>query len=126
VMTSNLPGDPLGFFKPEFINRVDEIIRFRALTQDDLATIVGIQLGLLRGRMADRRIALEVTDAAMALLAEEGYDPAFGARPLKRVIQRQISDPVAMLVLEGKVGEGGTVTVDVAADEHGPHLTVSV
>jgi ATP-dependent Clp protease ATP-binding subunit ClpB len=126
VMTSNLPGDPLGFFKPEFINRVDEIIRFRALSQDDLASIVGIQLGHLRSRMADRRIALEVTDDAMALLAEEGYDPAFGARPLKRVIQRQISDPVAMLVLEGKVGEGGTVTVDAATDEHGRHLTVSV
>jgi ATP-dependent Clp protease ATP-binding subunit ClpB len=126
VMTSNLPGDPLGFFKPEFINRVDEIIRFRALSQHDLASIVGIQLGHLRSRMADRRIALDVTEAAMALLAEEGYDPAFGARPLKRVIQRQISDPVAMLVLEGKVGEGGTVTVDVATDEHGPHLTVSV
>jgi ATP-dependent Clp protease ATP-binding subunit ClpB len=131
VMTSNLPGDPLGFFKPEFINRVDEIIRFRSLTEADLAQIVGIQLGLLRKRMADRRIALDVTDAAMALLAREGYDPSFGARPLKRVIQREISDPVAMLVLEGKVGEGGTVTVDTAggdagADATGEHLTVSV
>jgi ATP-dependent Clp protease ATP-binding subunit ClpB len=131
VMTSNLPGDPLGFFKPEFINRVDEIIRFRSLTEADLAQIVGIQLGLLRKRMADRRIALDVTDAAMALLAREGYDPSFGARPLKRVIQREISDPVAMLVLEGKVGEGGTVTVhtaggDAGADATGEHLTVSV
>jgi ATP-dependent Clp protease ATP-binding subunit ClpB len=126
VMTSNLPGDPLGFFKPEFINRVDEIIRFRSLTEADLAQIVGIQLGLLRKRMADRRIALDVTDAAMALLAREGYDPSFGARPLKRVIQREISDPVAMLVLEGKVGEGDTVTVDTGIDATGEHLTVSV
>jgi ATP-dependent Clp protease ATP-binding subunit ClpB len=126
VMTSNLPGDPLGFFKPEFINRVDEIIRFRSLTEADLAQIVGIQLGLLRKRMADRRIALDVTDAAMALLAREGYDPSFGARPLKRVIQREISDPVAMLVLEGKVGEGDTVTVDTGTDATGEHLIVSV
>ena len=113
VMTSNLPGDPLGFFKPEFINRVDEIIRFRALTEADLQHIVGIQLGLLRKRMADRRITLEVTEAAMLHLAHEGYDPSFGARPLKRVIQRQISDPVAVMILEGKVGDGDTVTLDV-------------
>jgi ATP-dependent Clp protease ATP-binding subunit ClpB len=112
VMTSNLQGDPLGFFKPEFINRVDEIIRFRSLTEADLRHIVGIQLGALRGRMADRRIALDVTDSAMARLAHEGYDPSFGARPLKRVIQREISDPVAVLILEGKVGDGDTVTVD--------------
>ena len=113
VMTSNLPGDPLGFFKPEFINRVDEIIRFRALTEADLQHIVGIQLGSLRKRMADRRITLEVTETAMHHLAHEGYDPSFGARPLKRVIQREISDPAAVLILEGKVGDGDTVTVDV-------------
>ena len=112
VMTSNLQGDPLGFFKPEFINRVDEIIRFRPLTEADLRHIVGIQLGALRGRMADRRITLDVTDAALTELARDGYDPAFGARPLKRVIQRRISDPVAVMILEGKVGEGDTVTVD--------------
>ncbi|MFZ4811045.1 MAG: AAA family ATPase, partial [Ilumatobacteraceae bacterium] len=113
VMTSNLVGDPSAFFKPEFINRVDEIIRFRALAEDDLRRIVEIQLGLLRKRMADRRIALEVTDAAMTHLAHEGYDPAFGARPLKRVIQREISDPVAVMVLEGKVGDGDGISVDV-------------
>ncbi len=112
VMTSNLPGDPLGFFKPEFINRVDEIIRFRSLTEADLQHIVGIQLGALRKRMADRRITLEVTETAMHHLAHEGYDPNFGARPLKRVIQREISDPAAVLILEGKVGDGDVVTVD--------------
>jgi ATP-dependent Clp protease ATP-binding subunit ClpB len=113
VMTSNLPGDPLGFFKPEFVNRIDEIIRFRSLSEDDLHHIVGIQLAHLRKRMAERRLTLEVTDEAMAKLAHEGYDPSFGARPLKRVIQREISDPVAVSILEGKVGEGDTVRVDV-------------
>jgi ATP-dependent Clp protease ATP-binding subunit ClpB len=114
IMTSNLQGDPLGFFKPEFINRVDEIIRFRSLTEDDLARIVTIQLARVHDRLAERRITLTVTPAAMAVLAREGYDPAFGARPLKRVIQREIGDPAALLILQGKVGEGGTVTVDAA------------
>ena len=113
IMTSNLPGDPAAFFKPEFINRVDDIIRFRSLTEADLGRIVGIQLSLLRNRMAQRRITLDVTDAAMAHLAHEGYDPVFGARPLKRVIQREISDRAAILILEGRVGEGDTVRVDV-------------
>jgi ATP-dependent Clp protease ATP-binding subunit ClpB len=116
VMTSNLPGDPQSFFKPEFINRVDDIIRFRSLTEADLRFIVTIQLARLRTRLAERRITLDVTDAAMALLAHEGYDPAFGARPLKRVIQRQIGDPAAIMILEGKVAEGGSLTVD-AVDE---------
>ena len=114
IMTSNLPGEPLGFFKPEFINRIDEIIRFRALTEADLAHIVTIQLQKLRERLAERRITLTVSEAAMTHLAHEGYDPAFGARPLKRVIQREIGDPAAVLILEGRVGEGGTVTVDFA------------
>ena len=117
VMTSNLVGDPLSFFKPEFINRVDEIIRFRALTEGDLRHIVEIQLAGLRRRVADRRIVLDVTPEAMTLLAHEGYDPSFGARPLKRVIQRQISDPTAVLILEGKVTDGDTITVD-AVDQH--------
>jgi ATP-dependent Clp protease ATP-binding subunit ClpB len=117
IMTSNLPGDPLSFFKPEFINRVDEIIRFRPLTEADLGQIVGIQLQLLQQRLAARRIGLDVTDAAKALVARDGYDPAFGARPLKRVIQRDIGDRVAVAILEGKVGEGDTVVVDAAGDD---------
>ncbi|MBA3288333.1 MAG: AAA family ATPase [Acidimicrobiia bacterium] len=112
IMTSNLPGDPLEFFKPEFINRVDEIIRFRALTEDDLTRIVEIQLEVWRRRLAARRIELDVTPAAMAHLAREGFDPAFGARPLKRVIQREIGDPAAVMLLEGKVTEGGHISVD--------------
>jgi len=122
IMTSNLPGDPLSFFKPEFVNRVDEIIRFRPLTEADLGHIVGIQLRLLEQRLAARRIGLDVTDGAKALVAREGYDPHFGARPLKRVIQREIGDRGAVAILEGKVGEGDTVMVDAAGDE----LTVSV
>ncbi len=113
IMTSNLPGDPLGFFKPEFVNRIDDIIRFRSLTPDDLTHIVTIQLQHLRRRLLDRRIELDVTADATALLATEGFDPAFGARPLKRVIQREIGDKAAVLILEGKVGENGTITVDV-------------
>jgi ATP-dependent Clp protease ATP-binding subunit ClpB len=91
---------------------VDDIIRFRALTEADLAEIVTIQLESLRTRMAARRITLQVTPTAMTQLAHQGFDPAFGARPLKRVIQREISDPAAVLILEGKVTEGDTVTVD--------------
>ena len=116
IMTSNLQGDPLSFFKPEFINRVDDIIRFRALTEDDLAQIVTIQLDRLVQRMADRRITLDVTPAAMTKLAHEGYDPSFGARPLKRVIQRAISDPAAVMILGGQIGEGDTLRVDVDQD----------
>ncbi|MEO5899259.1 MAG: AAA family ATPase [Ilumatobacteraceae bacterium] len=116
VMTSNLPGDPSSFFKPEFINRVDDIIRFRALTEDDLSHIVNIQLDLLKQRMAERRITLELTPEATSKLAHEGYDPSFGARPLKRVIQRQISDPAAMMILDGRVGEGDTLHVDLTPD----------
>ena len=122
IMTSNLQGDPLSVFKPEFINRVDEIIRFRPLTQADLTQIVDIQLRLVRDRLAARRIVLDVTDAAKALIAREGYDPAFGARPLKRVIQREIGDRLAIEILEGKVAEGDIVTMDAVGDD----LTVSV
>ena len=117
VMTSNLPGDPRDFFKPEFVNRVDDIIRFRSLTQEDLGRIVAIQLEGLRRRLADRRVELKVTDAAMALLAERGFDPAFGARPLKRVIQKDLGDRLAMALLEGRFADGDTVTVDAEGDE---------
>ncbi|MEY3147453.1 MAG: chaperone protein ClpB [Actinomycetota bacterium] len=111
VMTSNLLGEPQGFFKPEFINRIDEIIRFRSLTEVDLAHIVMIQLENLRERLLARRISLQVTPAAVALLAAVGFDPDFGARPLKRVIQREIGDRASVLILEGKVGEDGAIVV---------------
>jgi ATP-dependent Clp protease ATP-binding subunit ClpB len=117
IMTSNLPGDPMSFFKPEFINRVDDIIRFRSLTPEDLTSIVDIQVDHLRRRLADRRIMLEVTPAALSALATQGFDEAFGARPLKRVIQRQLGDRVAMAILEGQIGEGAAVRVDVDGDD---------
>jgi ATP-dependent Clp protease ATP-binding subunit ClpB len=125
IMTSNLPGDPRDFFKPEFVNRIDDIVRFRELTEDDLARIVDIQLGGLADRVAAKRMALEVTDDARRALAHEGFDPAFGARPLKRVIQREIADPLALALLEGRYGEGDTVTVDVAGGtEEGPSIVL--
>ena len=112
IMTSNLPGDPSEFFRPEFINRVDDIIRFRPLDEADLEVIVGIQLGRLRQRLAAKRIVLDVTSAAAHALAAEGYDPAFGARPLKRVIQRRLEDPIALAVLQGGFKDGDVITVD--------------
>ena len=117
IMTSNLPGEPRDFFRPEFINRLDDIVRFRELTEADLAHIVRIQLDALRSRLADRRITMSVTDEAMAALASQGYDPMFGARPLKRLIQRELGDRLAMAILEGKVAEGANVSVDVADGE---------
>jgi ATP-dependent Clp protease ATP-binding subunit ClpB len=117
IMTSNLPGEPHDFFKPEFINRVDDIIRFRSLTQDDLRQIVDIQLDHLRARLAARRIELVVTDEALAAIAAAGFDPAYGARPLKRVIQREIADRAAVLILDQRLGDDSTLTVDVSGDD---------
>ncbi|HZN15292.1 MAG TPA: ATP-dependent chaperone ClpB [Acidimicrobiales bacterium] len=117
VMTSNLPGEPRDFFKPEFVNRIDEIVRFRALTEDDIGHIVGIQLEHLRDRVAQRGLALDVTDEATQWLARRGYDPDYGARPLKRLIQKEIGDVLALALLEGRYPDGSTVTVDVAGDD---------
>jgi len=119
IMTSNLPGEPSDFFKPEFINRIDDIIRFRALTEADLERIVRVQLQHLHKRLADKRITLDIDDAAMAQLAREGFDPAFGARPLKRVIQREIGDRASLLILSGEVGDGDTITVRAGGPDEG-------
>jgi ATP-dependent Clp protease ATP-binding subunit ClpB len=116
IMTSNLPGDPQDFFKPEFFNRIDEVVRFRRLDRDDLRRIVDIQLDHLRDRLAERRLGLVTTDAARDWLADAGYDPDLGARPLRRVLQRSVEDPLALTLLKGGYTEGATVTVDVAAD----------
>jgi ATP-dependent Clp protease ATP-binding subunit ClpB len=117
IMTSNLAGEPRDHFKPEFLNRIDEIIRFRSLTEDDIAQVVDIQLRHLRDRLAGRRLHLEVSDEAKSWLAKAGYDPVYGARPLKRIIQRSISDPLALALLEGRYREGDTVRADVAGGE---------
>jgi ATP-dependent Clp protease ATP-binding subunit ClpB len=117
IMTSNLAGDPREHFKPEFINRIDEIVRFRSLTEADIEHIVGIQLRQLDERLAARRLTLEVSDEARRWLARKGFDEHYGARPLKRLIQRQIGDPLALALLEGRYAEGSVVRVDVAGDD---------
>jgi ATP-dependent Clp protease ATP-binding subunit ClpB len=104
-------------FRPEFLNRVDEIIIFNPLTREQIKAIVDIQLERLRKRLAERRITLTLTPAAMELIANEGYDPVYGARPLKRVIQRRIQDPLALALLDGHFHEGDTVLVDVEKGE---------
>jgi len=120
IMTSNLPVEPIEYFKPEFVNRIDEIVRFAALTRGDLGAIVEILLQHLIDRLAQRRITLAVTPAARLALADRGYDADFGARPLKRLIQRSIADPAALLLLEGKVSEttgNGMIVVDLVDGE---------
>jgi len=123
IMTSNLPGDPKDFFRPEFINRVDDIVRFSALTEEDLVKIVDIQLELLARRLADRRITVDVTDSARMLLGRLGYDPAFGARPLKRTVQKEIADQLALMILEGDLDDGDKVRVDTTGDGEGAGFT---
>ncbi|MHB1322932.1 MAG: ATP-dependent chaperone ClpB [Coriobacteriia bacterium] len=104
-------------FRPEFLNRVDDIVVFHALSLDDAARIMEIQLRLVRERLAERKIALEVTAAAAERIALEGFDPVYGARPLKRVIQREVVDRVAREMIEGRVTDGDAVTIDLVADE---------
>ncbi|MDD3949046.1 MAG: type VI secretion system ATPase TssH, partial [Anaerolineaceae bacterium] len=101
------------FFRPEFLNRVDEIVVFKPLTRENLSEIVGIQLGHVSQLLADRGLKLEISPAAKQWLAEAGYDPEFGARPLKRAIQREIQDPLALKILAGEFMEGDTIKIDL-------------
>jgi ATP-dependent Clp protease ATP-binding subunit ClpB len=103
-------------FRPEFLNRVDDTILFRPLAEEQIEHIVGLQLMRLEALLADRKLSIELTPAAKHVLATEGYDPAFGARPLKRAIQRLLQNPLALAVLEGRFTEGDRVKVDVGAD----------
>jgi ATP-dependent Clp protease ATP-binding subunit ClpB len=112
IMTSNLQGDPLTVFRPEFVNRVDDIVIFHRLTQDHLRQIVDIQVAGLERRLAERRISIDLTDKAREYLAERGFDPAYGARPLKRLMQREISDALALLLLQGEFAEGDRIEID--------------
>jgi ATP-dependent Clp protease ATP-binding subunit ClpB len=98
-------------FRPEFLNRLDEILLFRRLSRADMTGIVEIQLTRLRKLLADRKITLDLDDAAKAWLADKGYDPVYGARPLKRVIQRELQNPLATQILEGKIPDGSTVHI---------------
>jgi len=104
-------------FRPEFLNRIDETVIFHALRPKQLNSIIEIQLEHLRQRLAERNITIELTDAAKALLVKEGYDPAFGARPLKRIIQKHIADPLALRILEGKIFDNEYILVDVLGSE---------
>jgi ATP-dependent Clp protease ATP-binding subunit ClpB len=116
IMTSNA-SDLEATFRPEFLNRIDEIVTFRQLTQEELTEIVDLQVTGLRARLAERGIDLELTDAARALLVEHGYDPAYGARPLRRTIQREVENPLALKVLSAEIGQGDTVVVGAEAGE---------
>lgn len=106
-----------GHFRPEFLNRIDEIVIFHSLGREEIARIVEIQTAHLRRRLADKRIELELTEAAKGLLAQEGYDPTFGARPLKRTILKRVQDPLALKLLEGEFAEGDKVVVDAEGDQ---------
>src|SRR5438876_951705 len=103
-------------FKPEFLNRVDDVIIFRPLSNEDIARIVDLQIQRVERLVAERKLALEVTPAAKQLIVAEGYDPVYGARPLKRSIQRLLQNPLALAVLEGKFAEGDRIRVDRAKD----------
>jgi ATP-dependent Clp protease ATP-binding subunit ClpB len=104
-------------FRPEFLNRVDEILIFNSLNKEDIRRIVAIQFGLLKKRLEDRKIELELGDDAVELLADRGFDPMYGARPLKRVIQRDVQDALALKVLDGEVREGDRVRIGVVGGE---------
>ncbi len=121
IMTSN--ADNLeATFRPEFLNRIDDIVRFSALEREQLGKIVRLQVEALRGRLADRGIGLDLSDEAAAVLIEKGYDPVYGARPLKRTIQRELENPLALEVLAGSAADGDTVRVGA----EGESLVISV
>jgi ATP-dependent Clp protease ATP-binding subunit ClpB len=119
IMTSNVRSEAAmrETFRPEFLNRIDEIVEFEPLTRVQIAEIVELQLARLRDRLAERGLSLELTDAAKEHLAEAGWDPTYGARPLKRAIQRLVENPLALRLLEGDFDEGETVRVDVKEGE---------
>jgi ATP-dependent Clp protease ATP-binding subunit ClpB len=119
IMTSNVrSADALrDVFRPEFLNRIDEIVEFEALTREQLAEIVDLQVERLRARLAERGLTLELTDAAKEVVAEAGWDPTYGARPLKRALQRMVENPLAMRLLEGDFADGDTIVVDASGGE---------
>jgi ATP-dependent Clp protease ATP-binding subunit ClpB len=113
-------ADLRGHFRPEFLNRVDEIVLFKPLTLQEIERIVGLQIDSVRRRLADRRLELELTEPARVLIAREGYDPVYGARPLRRYIQREVETRIGRALLSGQIVDGATITLDVEAE----HLVV--
>jgi ATP-dependent Clp protease ATP-binding subunit ClpB len=114
---ARLRTELLDFFKPEFINRLDDIVRFRALTREQLSEIVELQVERVIARVAERGVQVMLTDEAKLLLGNMGYDPTYGARPLRRVIQKQLTDRLALALLEGKLREGDEVEIDAIDGE---------
>jgi ATP-dependent Clp protease ATP-binding subunit ClpB len=106
-------GELRQHFRPEFLNRVDELVVFHPLGTEHLIKIVGIQLERLRDRLTERRITLTITPSALKHLGERGYDPVYGARPLKRLIQQELETPIAKLLVKGELRDGGTASVDM-------------
>ena len=120
IMTSNIPGGRAGVeanFKPEFINRLDDIVEFESLSREQIGEIVDVQVAVLIQRVREREVEVELSDAARTLIGNLGYDPTYGARPLKRVIQKRLVDPLALAILEGRFGPGDTVRVDAVDGE---------
>jgi ATP-dependent Clp protease ATP-binding subunit ClpB len=120
IMTSNIPDGRVGaesHFKPEFINRLDDIVEFEPLSREQIGEIVDLQVAAVMGRLREREIELELTDDARTLIGNLGYDPTYGARPLKRVIQKRVVDPLALAILEGRFVAGDTVRVEAAEGE---------
>jgi ATP-dependent Clp protease ATP-binding subunit ClpB len=120
IMTSNVPGGLEGVettFKPEFVNRLDEIVEFHQLSREEIAEIVGLQVAKLIERVAERGVDIELSEDARTLLGNLGYDPTYGARPLKRVIQKQLVDKLALKLLEGEFAAGDVVEVDAVDGE---------
>ena len=120
IMTSNVPGGIEGVrstFKPEFVNRLDEIVEFAQLTREEIGEIVALQVELLVARVRERGVEVELSEEARTLIGDLGYDPVYGARPLKRVIQKQLVDRLALKLLEGEFAAGATVRVDARGGE---------
>ncbi|MGB9183209.1 MAG: AAA family ATPase, partial [Solirubrobacteraceae bacterium] len=120
IMTSNIPGGRAGVeahFRPEFVNRLDDIVEFEPLSREQIGAIVDLQVALVLKRVREREIELELTDDARTLIGNLGYDPTYGARPLKRVIQKRLVDPLALAILEGRFTAGDTVLVGAANGE---------
>ena len=112
-------------FKPEFLNRVDDVIIYHQLERSQIGHIAKIQLDRVKQLLSERQLELELSDSAMELLADRGYDPQYGARPLKRVIQRMVQDPLAIRILEGEFPEGSKIRADVDASGDGLEFTKS-
>jgi ATP-dependent Clp protease ATP-binding subunit ClpB len=120
IMTSNIPGGKTGaegYFRPEFINRLDDIVEFEPLSREQIGAIVDLQVARLIRRVQEREIEIQLTDAARTLLGNLGYDPTYGARPLKRVIQKRLVDKLALAILEGEFAAGDLVEVDAVEGE---------